>query len=84
MKWKIGDRVIHDRYGRGKILGFIKEWRKEVFEEDDDVVMLVEFDKKNRVFHDGDGRGKNHHCYWLTIYKLRKIKPQSLKDLIEE
>lgn len=55
MKYKVGDKVNHKKYGEGKIL--------EISNNTD---LLVEFKEKNSCFHNGSGRGKDFHCYWVS------------------
>lgn len=56
MKFKVGDKIEHERYGKGRILKI-----------NDCYSILVEFENEEAYFHDGDGSGKDRHCYW--VYK---------------
>lgn len=63
---KIGDRVCHKRYGKGKIINI----------DSSGCPFLVEFDKENEYLHDGNGigsvKGKENHCYWCYSDNLTK------------
>lgn len=65
MKFKVGNRVEHEFYGKGTVIGF------SVLS-----TPLVEFDNPGLSLHDGNGvekngtRGKDGHC-WFT----GRIKP---------
>lgn len=52
IKFKKGDRVVHKKFGAGRVL------------DCDPISFLVEFDKKDTDFHDGSGLGKPYHCWW--------------------
>ena len=36
----------------------------------DGEIALFEFNESRNVFHDGDGRGKDKHCWWLFKTKV--------------
>lgn len=70
--FKVGDRVvcIESECSKEVIVG--KHGRVIFIDDDDSSILntLVEFDK-NIDGHNGDGRGKDFHCYWLPTKKLR-------------
>ncbi len=53
---KEGDIVFHKDYGKGKVIELSKS---------DVEIVEVEFEKEYLVFHDGGGKGKKRHCYWV-------------------
>lgn len=67
MKFEIGDKVIHNRFGKGIVKVFPKDWKGGVG---------VEFEQELILFHDllHDGRpyAKPHHGFWVTEDELIK------------
>lgn len=58
---KEGDIVFHKYYGKGKVIEL---------DESEETIVEVEFEKENKMFHSGDGKGKSSHCYWVDKSKL--------------
>ena len=58
---KEGDIVFHKDYGKGKVIELSKS---------DVEIVEVEFEKQNKLFHDGGGKGKDNHCYWVNKSNL--------------
>jgi hypothetical protein len=54
--FKVGDKVTHELFGNGKVIGIDQESRCPV---------LVEFIKWHNCLHDGYGNGKDGHCRWF-------------------
>lgn len=63
-KFKIGDKVKHEIFGKGKIV-YIKH---------NEIPYLVEFENKHPFLHDGDGRGKVDHCWWCEESGLEIVE----------
>ena len=63
MKFKIGDRVEHEYFGKGTV---IQEDSKDIF--------LVEFDRENSCLHNGNGKGKDYHCWSCKNDELKLVK----------
>ncbi len=72
MKFRVGNRVEHDFYGMGTVIGV-----------SDMDTPLVEFDNPGLSLHDGNGvekngtRGKHGHCYYTS-----NIKPLSSQTVV--
>ncbi|MFA5099479.1 MAG: hypothetical protein WC547_01160 [Candidatus Omnitrophota bacterium] len=72
MEFKVGDRVRHGEYGDGTVIGHHAG-----------ISNTVEFDRKNKGFHDGgwiekgitEASGKEEHCYFVMDYDLTLIAP---------
>ena len=56
---KVGDEILHENYGKGKIV-----------EYEDDESFCVEFDIASNLFHSNNGKGKEEHCYWIDNSEL--------------
>lgn len=70
-KFKIGDRVIcteEKEFGVGTI----------IYKED---YYLVEFDKEYIKLHSGDGKGKEHRCWW-TLDGNTKLASIPIKEIM--
>lgn len=64
MKFKIGDRVKHEKFREGTI----------IFDNGSgNISFIVEFDKPNHWLHSGDGKGKEDHCYWCSTSDLKLV-----------
>lgn len=65
MEYKVGDRVNHSQFGKGKIIRFAK-FKGNPFS------FLVEFDNEISWMHDGNCSfepvicGKLKHCWWFS------------------
>ncbi len=53
-KFKVGDRVTYEKFGTGTVIDV----------DGSSMPYLVEFDKAREEFHNGNGRGKEFHCFW--------------------
>lgn len=68
MKFKVGDRVkgvkdIFTDYVGTIIYDDGTNWKN----------LLVEFDQPSHAFHDGDGKGKDGHCFWVGDCEITLI-----------
>lgn len=52
-----------------------------IIDYDEEGWYLVEWDESSRVFHGGDGRGKNGHCYWVRGIHIIEGSPLSLENV---
>ena len=68
MKFEIGDKVIHNRFGKGIVKVFPKNWEGGVGVEFEQESILLFHD----LFHDGRPYAKLHHGYWVTEDDLIK------------
>lgn len=69
---KTGDRVVHEVYGAGKVIGVSADTNQ----------IGVEFDKRGALFHDGNGfvdktthkviEGKLGHCWYVQKSELKQ------------
>lgn len=73
MKFKVGEKINDERYGKGRILK-IKDGNS----------ILVEFEKENNSFHDGNGMGQDKHCYWVENgYFIQVIAKPTKEELFK-
>ena len=61
----VGDRVSHGTYGEGNVI--------LVFQDSYELPILVQFDNEHRDLHDGQGKGKENHCYFCAEKDLMLI-----------
>ena len=75
-RFKVGDRVRHDKYGDGTVKFF----------EHGDNHYAVEFDKETGWSHDGGGHCKLNHASWQMAINLTLIEsePEKRDRLIKE
>jgi hypothetical protein len=69
-RFKVGDRVRHDKYGDGTVKFF----------EHGDNHYAVEFDKETGWSHDGGGHCKLNHASWQMAINLALIESESEKN----
>lgn len=63
----VGQRVKDSRYGEGQVIA-IDARNPELF-----LPVLVEWDTPSPRFHDGGGRGKINHCWWMHSTPLDEV-----------
>lgn len=63
----VGQRVKDSRYGEGQVIA-IDTRNPKLF-----LPVLVEWDTPRAHFHDGGGRGKMNHCYWVRSAPLDEV-----------
>jgi len=82
-KFKVGDKVIHEKFGKGKVV----EEDTGIFSDN----ILVQFEKKNIVLHNGNGNCKGKYedktCWHfndddneLKKIELKELTKNDLKD----
>lgn len=78
MKFKVGDRIINNIYGKG----YVREISNGLFDDS----ILVEFDRWKRGLHDGNRLSKKEYvsnrCYWCKKNELKLFK-YTYQDLIK-
>lgn len=67
MKFEIGDKVIHNRFGKGIVKVFPKNWKGGVGVEFEQELTLF-----HDLFHDGRPYAKPHHGFWVMTDDLIK------------
>lgn len=70
MKFRIGDKVKHNRYGEGIVICYGSD------------TIGVEFKKKNDAFHNCSGKGKDGYCWYCNEEDLSKKMTQ--ENILEE
>lgn len=63
----VGQRVKSPFHGEGQVIA-IDTKNPELF-----LPVLVEWDTPNLRFHDGGGRGKINHCWWVRSVSLDEV-----------
>lgn len=63
----VGQRVKHPLHGEGQVI-VIDTRNPEVI-----LPVLVEWDTPSPFFHDGNGRGKINHCWWVRSTPLDEV-----------
>ena len=61
--FKVGDRIIVKRNFETDLVNFYKGETGTILKCTDWV--LVEWDKSKSSYHNGGGKGKKNHCYWV-------------------
>lgn len=61
----VGQRVYSTFHGEGRVL--------KVDAPDQYLPVLVEWDDHRAAYHDGDGRGKPGHCYYVDSQELEEV-----------
>lgn len=70
----VGQRVYSQHHGEGRVL--------QVDQEPDLVLpVLVEWDISRRSYHDGGGRGRPQHCYWMSNQGLEEVFSESVVEI---
>lgn len=70
MKFRIGDKVKHNKYGEGIVIDLRGS------------EIGIEFKKKNEMFHTCNGKGKDNYCWYCIEEDLSKKMTQ--EDILEE
>ena len=66
--FKVGDRIIVKRDFKCDCVNFYKGEIGTILKGDNWV--LIEWDKSKSSYHDGNGKGKENHCYWVYTDNL--------------
>jgi hypothetical protein len=77
--FKLGDRVVHDKYGLGTVRSIAKVW-----ENDDNVG--VEFDNAHENLHNGNHNGfscPDNHGYYVHNYELKPVIDFEIGDRVK-
>ena len=61
--FKVGDRIIVKKDFKCDSVNFYKGEIGTILKGNHWV--LIEWDKSKILYHDGDGKGKKNHCYWV-------------------
>lgn len=70
--FKVGDRIIVKRNFECDSVNFYKGEIGTILKGTDWV--LIEWDEPNSSYHDGNGKGKKNHCYWVYTDNLELYK----------
>lgn len=74
MKFKVGDRVEYIGNDQLDPLSYGDKGR--VILCCDYMMYYVEWDKRDSRMHDGNGNGKDHHCWFVRECEIRKVKEE--------
>lgn len=75
MKFNVGDIVEYIGNDPFDPLSYGDKGRVIAFGEYK--ICYVEWDKRNSIMHDGDGNGRNHHCWIVRKCEIRKVKEEN-------
>lgn len=70
----VGQRVYNSFHGEGQVLRVDRE---------PDLVLpvLVEWDNSRRSYHNGSGKGRPYHCYWVSNQDLEEVFSESVVEI---